>query len=109
MASDRAKRHLARITARGGSETLTYRHGATSREIQGLVNRTPPTEQFGQGQVPTCTVVVLNDAELGIASTEIDTGSDGLDVAERIGKTPAARNIDSIAEQSPDWMTLHIV
>ena len=65
-------------------------------------------QPFGNGVAPSFVVEVLNDATLGIASALIDVGNDGLDIAERIGKTAATRGIQSMPDHDGDWLTLHI-
>ena len=56
--------------------------------------------------LPVYRVSVANDATTGIASSEIDVGSDYIDLPPRDGKTAARVTITQLLEQDPAMLVL---
>ncbi len=94
-----ARRHLAAMTDRGLTEEVIYRpDGGDPRTIDAIVER-PGRETFGtNAPAPRFRVRAVNSATDGIAATEVDTGKDRIDVAERIGGEATSRQITRLSE-----------
>lgn len=90
------------------SEEVTYNpNGGTSRAIQAIVER-PDAEIHGNARTPVAIITVLNDATDGIASTEIDVGSDTITMAPRFGNTAEAQPIIRIIEHTAVIMRVEV-
>jgi hypothetical protein len=108
MASDRAKREMARLEALGLTETVSYMTGnEDARAISACVDRQAATPMM-QGVVFENQVCVLNDPLLGIDAANMDVGSDRIELAERVGGTAKARGIQRIISQDADFLTLAV-
>jgi hypothetical protein len=74
-----------------GAETVTYfPRSGSSRQIRAVITR-PGAEQMAGvagGSAPQFEVLVKNDSASGIASDELDTGGDKVELAGRDGKKP---------------------
>lgn len=110
MASDAAKRQLARWTTLDMTEPVVYRPaGGEARTIAALVDRGGrDADGATRAAAPGMTAIVLNDAADGIAATEINTGGDRIDLAERVGGIAVRRQIRRIAEQDPDLVRIDV-
>lgn len=81
------------------AEDIVYRPlNGRPRTIKAVVNRDVhrPMDGAGGGRpINAMTITVANDRITGIASDEIDTGGDRIDVAVRVGGRPETRPIAS--------------
>ena len=71
-------------------ESITYLPATGgSREIQAIVERDPPAifDAAGNAVLPLATVRVYNSCRSGVASDEVDTGSDEFEFPLKIGET----------------------
>jgi len=106
--STTAERIMAAEKARGRTEEIIYRPaGGDAREITVMVARETPDETM-HATAPVIRVTALNDEDAGITPADIDTGSDGIDVAERLGGTVQTRSIRRITEQDSEFVTLEV-
>jgi len=74
-----------------GSETVVYKPKSGSpRQIKAVVSRSLAAEIPGVngGSVPKFEVLVKNDDSAGIASDELDTGGDKIEMAKRVADIP---------------------
>lgn len=106
MASDAAKRMLARYKALGQTESVVYKpKGGTQRTIDALVQRLSFVSDLG-ALARSFQVTVLNDAVLGVsAATAIDDG-DTVALAEVVGRTAVDRLVTVSPETDTDWIVL---
>ena len=92
-----------------GASTITYRpRGGGSRSIEAIIEYPGPAAISGLsgGSRPIMDIYVKNDSTTGIASAEVDTGGDKLDVPIRFGLTVKRMRITRIFAQ--DKAILHI-
>lgn len=110
----------ARIFFRHFAEDITYipRQGAP-RTIRAVVTREVPAALAEAGRVlaPQISISVRNLAQSkdedgdgigGIASSEIDTGGDAVELAERIGAAPRRLQIKSLQTQDDGILMLEV-
>lgn len=108
-------------TVKEFGEVITYVPAGDAddaREVMAVVDRQPwrrMAAQSGLGKIPALTITVCNHAAAlsengvgGISSTEIDTGTDKIELPLRIGETPSSRTIKSIAIQDEGGMELEL-
>ena len=90
-------------------ESITYRPlDGIPRTIQALVTRGSPESMQPHGIAPKFTIMVRNDHRHGIASDEIDTGGDRVDIAERYGEMAETRSLASIMSHDPVMLTIEV-
>lgn len=90
------------------TETVVYRKAnGTTRTIRAFVERAP-AEPYGNAAAAVISCQVINSATLGIASTEINTGTDSIEVAERAGLAAVARRIHRIVEHNAAVLKLEV-
>jgi hypothetical protein len=63
--------------------------GGGRRSIGAIVERNPPAvfDASGNAVMPTATIRVYNSCRSGIASSEVDTGKDEIEMVLKIGET----------------------
>jgi hypothetical protein len=74
-----------------GAEWIDYfPDGGSQRRIQAVITRTGPDSigQFDGGSRPVYEALVKNDDVAGIASDELDTGGDKLQIAPNVNEKP---------------------
>jgi hypothetical protein len=93
-----------------GESVVYYPSSGTGRTIEGIVTRSGPMELqgFPAGRSELLQVSVANDAVSGISSAEIDTGTDFIEVAARLGDTAKKRRVLRIVSQDYGMMTLEV-
>ena len=97
---------LAQILLANDVETVVYHPNEEEpRSIDALVDRTPVTDAMNIA-VPQFLITVMNDQIHGIAPQLMDCGVDQIEVAERHGGDLLMRQIQQIAEQDEEWITL---
>lgn len=88
---------MADVDAVPGSEAVTYtKPDGTTRSINAVVNRNPPSRITPNGEMVTVSmlVTVANDATYGITSAEVDArGADKITLPERMGQTAKAFSV----------------
>lgn len=92
-----------------GTEWITYHpRSAAARRIQAVISRMDPEALPGVsgGSRPRLEVLVLNDADNGVASETIDTGGDHLDAALLVGETPRRLRVTEIINHDAGTMLL---
>ena len=70
-------------------ESITYLPSkGGSRQIQAIIDRDPPAilDAAGNAVLPLATIRVNNSCRSGIASSEVDTGSDEIEFPLKIGE-----------------------
>lgn len=75
-------------------ESITYFPKAGARRcITAIVDRSPPAifDAAGTATLPTATIRVNNSCRTGIASREVDIGSDEVEMVLRVGDTKTKR------------------
>jgi hypothetical protein len=106
MASEQAIREMNHLHSRGRAEMVLYRPtNGRPRVIIGLIDREGPQDVLTT-LTPQIVVTVLNDERYGIPSKLLDTGTDRLDVAERIGHPSEPRAIQSVRSHDADWVSV---
>jgi len=91
------------------AEPVVYVKGSgVARPIKAVVFREElsSSEESGGAVTPIFEVHVENDSVNGIASTELDTGGDQIEIPVRDGMTAACRSIISIVSQDHGMMVL---
>jgi hypothetical protein len=97
------------------AETVTYvpyryfgEEARADRSIVAVIERESISQVVGDEAtvLPVYRVSVANDATTGIASSEIDVGSDYIDIPPRDGKTAARVTITQLLEQDPAMLVL---
>jgi hypothetical protein len=80
------------------------------RSIKAVIDREKNIELTGTQRThgPDITAFVMNDSEYGIGSDEIDTGSNMLELAVRIGETVQLRRITEIISMDAGMMMARI-
>lgn len=71
-------------------ESITYFPTAGGRRlIKAIVERNPPSifDASGNAVLPTATIRVVNSCRSGIASREVDIGTDQIEMVGKIGET----------------------
>jgi hypothetical protein len=106
-ASDAGKLWFAAAKRRGETESVSYlaAPGGVAKVIDALVSRRPP-EDFLSGAAPMITVLLLNDAALGVEASALDVRLGTIAMSERLGGTPAARGIHRLLRQTDDVLEL---
>ncbi len=108
MASDHAKHFLERLKRLGHTEELSYTPGGgEARTLTAVVDRDGLDDQ-GNTIAPRLRVTVLNDEADGIPLAELDTGTDTIDVADRLGGTARTRQFRQIVLQDSDFLTMEV-
>lgn len=95
-----------------GCEWVTYRPVlGSSRRIQAVVTRNeaagPPG--IGGGSGPSLEITVKNENVSGIASDQINTGGDQIEIAPRVGEPPRWVRIAEILDQDAGLMRLALL
>lgn len=97
-----AARQLAALSDRSMTESVIYRPGGgDARTIDAVVHRGGRDRRVGAA-TPGIRLTVLNDATGGITPTELNSGSDRVDVAEHVGGTATARNVSRLVDEETD-------
>ena len=92
-----------------GCEYVTYIPSSGSRRrIQVVVTRTEPEPLPGVagGALPLIDVLVENDSTTGIASDEIDTGGDKIEMSKRINNIPKILRLTEIINHDAGCMLI---
>ena len=92
-------------------EPVTYHpKGGGTRDIIAVVDRNPVASITGlpHGNTPRMLVVVKNDSDDGISSSEVNTGGDKVNLSVRIGDTAQQRRINSIVWNDIGMMHLEV-
>lgn len=92
----------------GGESIRFYPGSGRPRMIQAMVDRNPPERMAAGAQAPEIEIVVENHAVRGIASNELDTGADAVEIAARIGGPTSRRMIARMVDHDEAMMTLEI-
>ncbi len=90
-------------------ETVTYYpNSGASRSITAMVLREElaTVGELGDVQSQSIVVRVLNDATVGISSTEVETGGDEIGVALRLGEAAKRRAIVRVQADSTGMLRL---
>jgi hypothetical protein len=99
------------------SETIYYLGGGTTttggafpgRAITALVDRQPNEAMpAAQGNRPVFQVYVQNDATDGISASELDTASDALRIARRVGGSLETFRVMRVAIQDNGMLQLEV-
>jgi len=100
------------------AQGLTYRpRSGTARTIRGVVDRDPPqTIEEPPGVMgKRITIIAANRATStddddygGIASSEVDTGGDRIDVPPRVGATAETRAIARVSDQDGGMIRVEV-
>lgn len=91
------------------AETITYiPKSGLSRQIRAVVNRPGPEQMddIAGGSRPHHDVLVKNNAADGIASSEVDTGGDTLELGLRVNNRPVVVRITEIINQDAGMILL---
>ena len=84
-----------------GAETVTYWPASgSSRSISAVVTRSEP------GRMPVINALVMNSETEGIASDEVDTGGDKIELGKRVGESPKKLRITEILSQDAGLVLL---
>lgn len=72
-----------------GESISYYPKAGGRREIIAIIERSPPAlfDASGNAMLPTFVIRVANSARSGIASREVDIGSDQLEMIAKVGET----------------------
>jgi len=90
-------------------ETVTYKpRSGKPRAIKAVVDRSPPAPVEPGAIAPLATITVANDQHEGIASDQLDTGGDEVDMAVRVGAEPTTRTITALLDQDDGMITLEV-
>ena len=93
-------------------ESVVYRPRAGgTRTITAIVSRNQPgvmAETPNGSLMPENVVAVLNDSTRGIASTEIDTGGDQIDIVPRVGQSAVTKSIVRICDHDAAMLWLEV-
>lgn len=90
-------------------ETVTFRpYGGTPRSISAIIDRNPPSAFGEMGNTPVMIVTVANSDTIGISSSELNTGRDQIDIAERYGATATTRTVVSIVRHDAGMLTVEV-
>ena len=79
------------LNANEFAEPVTYyKRGGGTRTILAVVDRDPPSIFSVEGNVivPSFLVYIRNDYDLGISTSELDTGGDEIELPERLYELP---------------------
>lgn len=94
-------------------ESIVYLPGGGGeRDIQAIVDRDPPAimDAAGNAVIPQFTVRVNNSCRSGIASSEIDTGTDQLKFVKRIGEViPSTLSVGMMVSQDAGIVQLAVM
>ena len=92
-------------------EAVTYvKASAATRSITALVDRNPaqPLSEPPSGIRPLTTVAVLNSATLGISASELETSTDTIKFAKRVGGTAESWSIARLLDQDETMLLLEV-
>lgn len=94
------------------AESIVYRpFNGTPRTISALVTRNPPADlngvPYAQGTF-VMIVEVANSETTGIALSELNTGKDFADIAEKYGGTAKQRTIVKLVDQDSAMLALEV-
>jgi len=95
-----------------GTETITYFPASgVSRQIKAVVERPGPEQlgDFSGGQRESIEILVKNNNTGGIASTEVDTGGDKVQIGARVNRRPVMMRIAEILDQDAGMMKLKVI
>ena len=93
-------------------ETITYtKADGTTRRIRARVHRQPPEpiEENPNQMRYAAIVIVENDAAFGISSAEIETSTDTVTFAERLGGAEQVHAIGRIANHQNGRLQLEVL
>lgn len=92
-------------------EPVTYHpKGGSTRDIIAIIDRNPVASIRGlpHGNTERALIIVKNDADDGISSSEVNTGGDKIAYNVRIGQTEQQRGIRSIVWNDVGMMHLEV-
>ncbi len=92
-------------------EPVTYHpKGGSTRDIIAIVDRNPIASITGlpHGNTPKMLIIVKNDADGGISSSEVNAGGDKVALSVRIGETAQQRRITSVVWNDIGMMHLEV-
>ncbi len=92
-------------------EPVTYHpKGGSTRGIIAIVDRNPVASITGlpHGNTPKMLIIVKNDADDGISSSEVNAGGDKIALSVRIGETAQQRRITSVVWNDIGMMHLEV-
>jgi hypothetical protein len=72
-----------------GESVVYFPNGGGRRSILAIVERNPPAifDASGNAVLPTATIRVYNSCRSGIASREVDIGTDEIEMVGKVGET----------------------
>lgn len=93
-----------------GEAVTYYPKGGGSRNIVAIVDRNPVSGIAGSphGNTPKFLVLVKNDSDAGVSSSEVNTGGDKISLSALIGKTAQQRRIAAIQWHDVGMMYLEV-
>lgn len=94
-----------------GAEYVTYVPASGSaRRIRAVIYRPGPEQLAGRsgGSRPAVEVLVRNSSTAGIASTEIDTGGDKINVAANVNEKPETMRIVEVLNHDAGCVLLKV-
>lgn len=109
MSAPRLMRHFGE--GQTPDEKLLYRKsGGTSRPIEAIVNRNgiQTIGDDGQVRVHGLVVAVMNQTQKGFTSAEVDTGTDEIFVARRVGESPSWRQVVEIVDDTGGMVSVAV-
>ena len=108
MATESAIRHYAALLERGMAESIIYTPtGGTARTITALIDRQPPTLEFGAPS-PRIRIRLLNDATAGIEAQAMNHLRDTLTFAEIAGGTAHVQPTGQMVYSDADEIVLEV-
>jgi len=93
-----------------GETVVYYPSGRLQRTILAIVTRQDNEKlpDLPHGRGPNITIAVANNSTIGIASSEIDTGLDQIELAVRIGQVKQNRPFARIIAQDAGFLKLEV-
>ena len=93
-----------------GEPVTYYPKGGSSRDITAIVDRNPVAGINGvpHGNTAKLIVLVKNDSDDGISSSEVEIGGDKISLSVRIGKTATQKRITAIQSHDVGMMYLEV-
>lgn len=94
------------------TETITYFPASgSSRQIKAVVDRPGPEQigDFSGVQRDSIEILVRNSSAYGIASTEVDTGGDKVQIGIRVNRRPIMMRIVEILGQDAGMVNLKVI
>ena len=94
-------------------ESITYLpSGGGRRSILAIVERNPPAifDAAGNAILPTATIRVNNSCRSGITSSEVDIGTDQIEMVDKIGETiPKTFSLMTMTSQDAGVTVLAVI